>query len=159
MNLFAKLFVAALAAFTLSIPSFAQAPFPSGNIITTTAAVGDYCANANVAKLEVPVAITTATTTELVPAVAGKTTYVCGFVATVSGTNPTLTFKTGTKVSTACDTGAASLTGAITPTTAVVTAYQWDHNMTYMTSAAAGEVCLTTAGTPAVNGFLIYVQR
>lgn len=118
----------------------------------------DPCASAAVPKQTKAVNISTATTTELVAAATGETVYLCQFVATVAGTSPTLLFETGTKVSTACDTGAVSLSGtlAITSGTFVTLGY----GSTLTAGAASGELCVTSGGTlPSVQGVISYVQR
>jgi len=117
----------------------------------------DPCQNPAVLKLSVPVHITTATTTELVAASAGKTVYVCAYSLVAVGTGAT-TFKTGTKVSTACDTGATSITGSpLFPTTTLVTTAG---THVQFAGASGGELCVTTAsGATSLDGFVDYVQQ
>lgn len=122
---------------------------------------GDPCSNPNVAKAFAVVNISTATTTELVaaPAVATQVTYVCGFTATVTGTSPTLLFKTGTKVSTACDTGPTSQSGTYAVTSGSFIKIDANGG-TILTGAAGGELCLTSGGTtPSIQGNLAYVTQ
>ena len=117
----------------------------------------DPCQSPNILKLSVPVHITTATTTELVAASAGKTVYVCAYSLVAVGTGAT-TFKTGTKVSTACDTGATSITGSpLFPTTTLVTTAG---THVQFAGASGGELCVTTAsGATSLDGFVDYVQQ
>lgn len=136
--------------------SFAQVG-PTGVIIQYNS--GDPCQNPNVVKSFAAINISTATTTELVAAVAGKTVYLCSLTATVVGTSPTLQFKTGTKVSTACDTGAANQSGtyAIVSTSLITLAAD---STTFLTGALSGELCLTSGGTaPSIQGNLTYIQQ
>lgn len=120
---------------------------------------GDPCSNPNVPKSFAVVSISTATTTELVAAVAGQVVYVCALPSTVVGTSPTILFKTGTKVSTACDTGPTSQSGTYAVTSGNF--FKLDANGgTVLTGAVGGELCLTSGGTsPSIQGNLIYVQQ
>lgn len=119
---------------------------------------GDPCNNPNVTKAQKLVAIGSATTTELVAAVAGQTVSVCAFRVTVTGTSPTLLFLTGTKVSTACDTAPANLSGTLAITSG--TFVNFGGEIVVAQGAASGELCLTTGGTgPSVQGMLTYVQQ
>lgn len=116
----------------------------------------DPCLDRTIKKQQVSVAIASATTTSLVATSGTTNVYPCAFYATVSGTNPTLQFKTGTQVTNPCDTGAASTTGVITPTTAATTVI----SLGEMAAGGAGnQFCVTTTGTPAVNGYFLYVQQ
>lgn len=119
---------------------------------------GDLCQNSNITKTTAVVNISSATTTALVPAVAGKTTYLCTFNASVVGTTPTLLFLTGTQTTTACDTAPVNLSGtiAIVSTTFV----DIDNVASSFISATGGQLCVTTGGTaPSVQGVIIYVQQ
>lgn len=119
---------------------------------------GDPCQIPSVAKSSVAVNISSATTTNVVPLVAGQVTYVCGFNATVTGTTPTVLFKYGTNVGGACDTGATSLTGTYAPVTGTSVAI--GGSGTQFQAAAAKDLCITSGGTgPSVQGVLTYVQR
>lgn len=125
----------------------------------------DPCQDLSNVKSSVAINISTATTTELVAAVAGKTVYVCGFTATIQGsatTVGTLVFKTGTKVTTPCDTSPVSLSGTfqgnITANVPLLVTGQG--SFTQFASAAAGEICATSAGTtPLIGGYLTFVQQ
>ena len=125
--------------------------FPSGS---------DPCQNPSIAKSFKVVNISTATTTELVAAVAGKAVYLCGLKATVAGTSPTILFVTGTKVSTACDTGAANQSGTYAITTGTLVELGLGGGVSLLTGASGGELCLTSGGTtPSIQGNLAYVQQ
>lgn len=119
----------------------------------------DPCSNPSIAKSFAVVNIGSATTTELVATVTGKTVFMCALTATVAGTAPTLLFKTGTKVSTACDTGAANQSGTYLPPTSTLVHIDAAGN-TLLTGAVSSELCVTTGGTgPSVQGNLVYVQQ
>lgn len=153
--------------FVLVIAMFAAllgaAPFAAAQVGPTQTVLiyptGSLCANPNVAKSFKVVAISSATTTELVAAVAGKTVHLCSFIASVVGTNPTLLFITGTKVSTACDTAPANQSGTYAITTGALVKLDNPFS-SLLTGAASGELCLTTGGTiTGVQGNLTYVQQ
>jgi hypothetical protein len=118
----------------------------------------DPCLNPSIMMASVAVNQASSVTSALVPAVAGKSTYVCGFAASAVGTNPTLTFKYGTQVSTACDTGAVNLTGPINPS-ATVGMINLSNARTVFASSASNQLCLTTAATTTVTGVLTYIQQ
>jgi hypothetical protein len=136
---------------------FLSSPLP---LVAQVGIFPDYCSgNANYAKLTASVSITTATTTAVVPATTGKYTHVCAVILNVVGTSPTVQFKTGTQVSTACDTGAVNLTGAMPVATG--TQYPVGPGMTQFSSALSGQVCLVTGGTVSGTGtvgYIIYVS-
>lgn len=120
-------------------------------------AVGDPCQNPDLMKSSAAINISSATTTAVVALAAGKTTHVCEFSATAAGTNPTILFLTGTETTTPCDTGAANLSGTFAPTAG--TAVRLGGSGTVMKSAAAGQLCITSGGTPSIQGVLTYVQQ
>lgn len=141
----------------LAIAGTAQVgPIASVQVYSSTS---DLCQNPSVAKSSVAVNISTATTTELVAAVASKHVWLCKLNVTVAGTSPTIVFKTGTKVSTACDTSPTSLSG----TYAITSGSTFDVSATSGTpfeSISGGEMCLTSGGTtPSIQGVAVYVQR
>lgn len=124
--------------------------------------IGD---NANSAILQIcnfskPVAIASATTTEIVPAVTNKAVRVCGFILTATGTTPTVQFETGTKTTNPCDTGTATLSGAMAPTSGSVLAFgSAAIGASSFYGANSGELCIVTGGTgPSVQGILFYTQ-
>jgi hypothetical protein len=148
-------------AFSLLFALFATLSFaqvgPTGVIIQYNS--GDPCQNPNVVKSFAAVNISTATTTELVAAVAGKTIYMCSLTVSVSGTSPTFQFKTGTKVSTACDTAPTNQSGTYALTSGQLVTLAAD-STTFLTGALSGELCLTSGGTtPSIQGNLTYIQQ
>lgn len=120
--------------------------------------VGDPCQVASIPKSAAAVNIGSATTTNVIAKAAGKVTYVCSFVASAAGTNPTVLFKYGTLTSTACDTGAVSLTGTFAPTAGTVLALGQGDGTVFQ-SATNTDICVTTGGTPSVQGVINYVQQ
>lgn len=138
--------------------AFAQVG-PGGYSLVALQNSGDPCQNPNVTKKSAAIAITSATTTEIVAASAGKTVYACKFQMSVVGTSPTVQLETGTKTSTACDTGAATLSGAFAiPTTTLFSSV--NGNEAAVVGATSGEFCLVTGGTiTGVEGYLTYVQQ
>lgn len=114
----------------------------------------DPCQNPWNAKSSVPVAISTATTTQLV-ALSGTTkVYVCGFTGAVTATN-TLTFEYGT--GSACGTGTTALTGAMVLPVGVTAI--GNSGGTVMSGIAGNALCVLSGTTGAVNGVLTYVQQ
>jgi hypothetical protein len=143
----------------LAFAGIAQAQAGPGVTVAIYTVGSDYCQNPSIAKTSVAVNISSATTTELVAASAGKKVYLCKFNASVAGTAPTIIFKTGTKVSTACDTTPTSLTGTYAITTGTVLDLSGAPGVT-MQSIVSGELCLTSGGTgPSIQGVAVYVQR
>jgi hypothetical protein len=133
---------------------------PSGLSLFQTAAVGsDPCQNPSLVKSSAPIAVTSATTTNLVTAVTGSYITVCKFQLSVVGTSPTVQFEYGTDTSTACDTGAAALTGAMVIPTTTIFASIGAENDTLRTPMSQ-ELCLVTTGTgsPTFEGYVTYVQ-
>lgn len=120
--------------------------------------VSDPCTSAAIPKTSVLLNQATATTAVIVAASAGKSVYACSFSATAAGTNPTFTFTSGTQVTNPCDTTAALLTGAFTPSATVGVVSYGPGNVAFKT-AASFQLCLTTAATTSVQGVLTYVQQ
>lgn len=118
----------------------------------------DPCDNPYILKSSAVIAQGASTTTKVVDVATGKAIYVCGFVATAAGTNPTFTFKSGTNTSTDCDTGAATLSGAMVPT-ATTGAISVGGRHTILATAVTKQLCLTTAATTSIQGILNYVQQ
>lgn len=109
-------------------------------------------------------AFSSATTTQIIPAVAGAQTYICGITLEDAGratTANTSTIEYGTKVSTDCDTGATALAGPITGslTAGTPTFVQHAGFGTQIVAPAGNQVCIATTQTTAVNGFVSYVQK
>jgi hypothetical protein len=120
----------------------------------------DPCQNPSVLKLSAPIAITSATTTNLLSAVSGDYITVCKFQIYASGTAPSVEFEYGTTVSTACDTGATALTGTIPIPTGTVFNSIGAENDTIRTPVSQ-QLCLVTAGTstPTWEGYFTYTQQ
>ena len=102
-------------------------------------------------KSTVSIAISTATTTQLVALATGKAIYVCGFTATV-GASSTIQFEYGT--GSACGTGTTALTGVFTPATAAVLSLTGEG--TKITAPASNALCAVSTGTGGINGVLTY---
>jgi hypothetical protein len=111
--------------------------------------------------------VSSATTTNLVSAVANKPIFICGFAMSIAGSATTAAsakFEYGTTVSTACDTGAQALTGtfgsgdaAVSTTPTVVVA--GDGGSTLATIPAGNQLCVVTAGNAVdVQGVVTVVQ-
>lgn len=131
----------------------------SGSPATTVAdqITGDPCDVPTVQKSSVAVAISTATTTQLVALSAGKTIYFCGFVGSMGGTTPAVTFEYGTGSN--CATGTVVLTGAIAPTSGSILLMPIGSS-TWFQTASANALCALSAGTtPSIQGVLTYVQQ
>lgn len=118
-------------------------------------AVTDPCQSPWAAKSSVPVAISTATTTQLV-ALSGTTkVYVCGLNATVGATT-TIGLNYGTGAS--CGTGTTALTGVLAPATGTMINIGGGE-ATAVSSAAGNALCAVSTGTGGINGVLTYVQQ
>jgi hypothetical protein len=117
----------------------------------------DFCQGQNPAKSSVAISITSSGAGEhqLVAAVANQAIQVCSFTYDLGGTSPTAEFDYGTQVSTACDTGANAMTGAMSSTTRTVAG-----PLDYFTAPAGNALCLKLGGTsPTAVGVLTYVQK
>lgn len=121
----------------------------------------DPCASPMTLKSTAVVNISTATTAAIVPAVAGDKVYVCTInLDYTSGTTPTVVFKYGTQVTTACDTGATSLSGTMAIPATVGQGLFLGPGHTLMTTALSNQFCITSGGTtPNLQGFVTYVQQ
>jgi hypothetical protein len=130
-----------------------------------SAGVQDPCGNSAPLKLSVPINISSATAVQLVALVAGKSIYVCGFVADIAGsatTAGTLQFEYGTQTTNPCDTGTTTLTGAMggNLTAGVPTVIEYQGPNTVFTAASAKQLCAVATGTTiAIQGVLTYVQQ
>lgn len=151
----------AVSAMFLQPGSFAHAAGVGPSLTALIYNSGDPCLNPNVAKSFAAVNISgAAATNELVAAVAGKTVYMCSLQASVVGTSPTIQFETGTKVSTACDTGAVVKSGTFAIVTTSLAKFSGDGGTTNLTGASGGELCLVAGGTtPSIQGTLVFVQQ
>jgi hypothetical protein len=148
---------AALLLHTGSEQAFAAGPTSTAYFITA-ANNSDPCENVSVLKSSASVAITSATTTNLVSAVSGDYISVCNWQVSVVGTSPTVQFEYGTTVSTACDTGATALTGAMAiPTTTLFTPASG--NGLKLRVPVSQQLCLVSGGTiTGIEGYITYVQ-
>lgn len=136
---------------TLSI-SFSPSSAAAGGAITVTNS-GDPCANPNVAKSSVSVAISTATTTQIVAISGTKAVYVCGGTL-VFGASTTAQFEYGT--STNC-TGTNALTGVMSPGTGTTVGLSGDG--TRFGAPASNGLCVVSTGTGGIEGYISYVQQ
>ena len=103
-------------------------------------------------------AVSSATTTEIVAAVPSLTITVCGYLIQAGGTSPTLEWETGTKTTTACDTGTKALSGALAPVSGNIPGL--GNQQTNVAGASGGELCAVSGGTtPTLNGYVVYVQQ
>lgn len=126
--------------------------------VTQASTVGDPCSNPSILKQSVVVDQAQSLTTKIVDTDGSKVIYVCTLTALVSGTNPAVTFKTGTFVAADCDTSTASLTATMTRTDGYQL-LQFNGNGTQFKSIAGGQICLTTAALSGAKGFMTYVQQ
>ena len=132
--------------------------------ITNIAGASDPCQDVSAVKSSAAIAISTATTTQLVALSGTTAVYVCNYQAVAgAGTNPSLQFVYGTGSN--CGTGTTSLTGAMaTGVTVSATApgpiFESSGGNTLFKTAAGNALCLTTAGTtPNFQGWVTYVQQ
>ena len=135
----------------------------SGQAVPETNA--DPCSIPASTKVSAVVSITTATTTQIVPLVAGQSVYICGGVLTIAPSattadTATLVYGTGTN----CATGLTALSGAFGAgdlTTAAPPIVVPLASSGIVTSAPAGKaLCLTSAGaTVNIQGVISYVQQ
>lgn len=122
------------------------------------APAADPCQDPNVPKSFAVVNVGAATTTKLVDVSGTTSVYVCGFSASLAGTTPSVTFKSGTNVSTDCDTAPATLSGVILPTSGAMVYLA--ASGTVLKTAAAKQLCATTVGTgSSLQGIITYVQQ
>lgn len=132
--------------------------------ITNIAGASDPCQDVSAIKQSAAIAISSATTVQLI-ALSGTTTiYVCGFTAAAgAGTNPSIQFEYGT--GTNCAGSPTVLTGAMATGVTVATGvpgpiFTSAGSGTVFKSAAGNEICAVTAGTtPNFQGFISYVQQ
>jgi hypothetical protein len=117
-------------------------------------------------KLSVPIdTAASAATINLITGVANVPISVCGFVLSQQATaSESLQFEYGTKVSTACDTGATALTGAISPSevssSATLFSTSSPSGSTILNVPAGKSLCAVTgASTGQQSGWVTYVQQ
>lgn len=144
-----KLLLVVAALFFAATNSYAQGP--SSLCFTTD---GRNCVPAVAASNSVPVAITTATTTQLVALSATKKIYVTSFDLVSTAAN-TFQFVYGT--GTNCGTGTTSLTGAYGMSTfTVITKGNGFSSILFVPIGNA--LCAVTTTTGAINGSVAYAQ-
>ncbi len=130
-------------------------PTSSGTqTVAFASTAADPCESPNAAKSSVTVAISTATTTQLVALSSGKTVYVCGFTASIGATT-TVALEYGTGSS--CGTGTTALTGVFAPATGAVLSLGGSGYKT--ATIASNALCAVSTGTGGINGVLSYVQQ
>jgi hypothetical protein len=137
-----------------------------GNTTSTniSGAASDPCVSSSTTKLSVPINITTATTTQLVPLAAGQAIYVCGVSATIAPSATTadtflLEYGTGSN----CGTGTTVLSGPFgagdVNTAQPPILITFGDPGTTTTAPASNALCLLSAGaTVNIQGVLSYVQ-
>jgi hypothetical protein len=108
-------------------------------------------------RLKSSVALTVTTgTASLVAPVSTLSIYVCGFMATLAGTTPTVQFEYGTGAT--CGTGTAVLTGVMAPPTAAPMIY--GPGSTIFSTPQAQRLCVVVVGAGgSLQGILTYVQQ
>ena len=119
----------------------------------------DPCADPAKMKSSAAIAQTSGTTAAIIAASSGKSIYVCGLQATAVGTNPTATLESGTQITTACDTTAANLTGAMNPSATVGSISLGAGGSTVLATPASSQLCLITGPTTSIQGVVTYVQQ
>ena len=132
--------------------------------VIATQSSADPCASPGVVKNSIPVAITSATTTQLVALVSAQTVFVCNFTLTISQvitTANTIKFVYGT--GSACGTGTTDITGlfgggGITAAAPIVI---MGGGNTLFKTIAGNALCVTTAIGASGNfqGVVTYVQQ
>lgn len=138
--------------------AFGQVGITGFSFVLPPGAPPDPCASLGTAKLSTTIGVASSTTTELVAATANKTVFVCLVNGSLSGTTPTFTMLTGTKVSTACDTTPSNRSGAYLPTTGAMVNIGSGASTAFK-SILGGEICVTTGATTNYNGLIDYVVQ
>jgi hypothetical protein len=149
----------AFALVTLIHAPQAGAQAQATNYFITAPKGSDPCQNPSVAKQSQSVAITSATTSNIISAVAGNFVSVCSWQLTVVGTSPTIQFEYGTTTSTACDTGATALTGAMAiPTTTIFVPPSGSEIR--LRTPVSQQLCLVSGGTiTGIEGFVVFTSQ
>ena len=143
---------------TIKAASTAAAAADPALVVVLSPNSGDPCQNPAIAKSSAIINVGAATTGSLVAASTGKVIYVCGYLATLAGTTPTVKFVQGTTSSTACDTGAADITGTMAPTSGSV--LHGGYGGTLFATSASNALCATTSGSgSSFQGRVTYVQQ
>ena len=115
----------------------------------------DPCGSSGVVKLSA--VINLAATGKVITGTSGKSTFICGFHVTVTGTAPTLQWQNGTGSN--CATGNGNLTGVYAPTAGSQLAYA-NSSSVFSTNTSSVDVCGIVGGTtPSVQGVISYVVQ
>lgn len=135
----------------LFLPTIALAQSRTASCYTTN---GTNCVPAVQAATSVPINISTATTTQLVALVSGKTIFVTSWDVISGGTgNFTLVYGTGTN----CGTGTTSLTGPY-PLTAQAGISKGDGMGIVILVPQGNALCATTSAAVQMSGAVSYAQ-
>jgi hypothetical protein len=135
----------------LLLPTIALAQSRTASCYTTN---GTNCVPAVQAATSVPINISTATTTQLVALVNGKTIFVTSWDVISGGTgNFTLVYGTGTN----CGTGTTSLTGPY-PLTAQAGISKGDGMGIVILVPQGNALCATTSAAVQMSGAVSYAQ-
>ena len=125
----------------------------------------DPCQNPAVLKSSVKIQTSSTTAVQLVAPVASKVVYICGWEATIQGSATsvgTIQLEYGTQVTNPCDTGTATLTGALAGNISanVPTFVGRSGSGTIYATTASQQLCAVSTGTTiSVQGDLTYVQQ
>jgi hypothetical protein len=115
----------------------------------------DWCQSPNPAKSSKRIHLSGTGEALLVDAVTNQSIQACAFSIDLGGSTPTAEFDYGTQASTACDTGATALTGAMSAAHAAMAG-----PLDYFAAPAAKQLCLNLGGTnPTAEGWVTYVQK
>jgi len=150
-----------LSVLVLALASACAAQYTGNSLVTLTPNGSDYCQNPSVPKSVVAVNISGAAgVNKIVSAVAGKNVYVCGLLASVVGTSPTIKFTAGTQTTTPCDTGATQQSGDIAVPTTTIINWPGSGEKLIALGVVGKDFCITAGGTtPSIQGTLTYVQK
>jgi len=121
---------------------------------------GDPCQGATAVKTGAGISVATATTTLIVPALAGHSVFVCGYNFTLAGSaTATAQFATGTGAT--CGTGTVSQTGLMLGNnTTPVSIDSGGGGYTIFKGAVGQGLCLVTGGaTPSAQGIVTAIQQ
>ena len=132
--------------------------------IANVAGASDPCQDVSAIKQSASVAISSATTTQIVALSGTAQVYVCAYeLVAGAGTNPSLQFEYGTGAS--CGTGTTVLSGAMATgvtvsTTAPGPIFTAGPGATLLKAPAGNALCIVSAGTsPNFQGWVNYVQQ
>lgn len=132
----------------------------AGGLVPTAqrTAPDDPCTSPTAVLKSASIAIAAATTTEIVAAVAAKTVTLCSCLIQDTGAATSLQWETGTKAVTACDTGAAVLSGALLNESGRIP--NLGNQQTQVVGALAGELCAVSVGAAVdLRGYCTYTQQ